>query len=607
MAKTPASLFDSSFQAVLEAVRDDGSEHLALTPSPVDWRDQWIYFLMIDRFNNHKSTAPKQPPFDNPDFVGFQGGTFRGVAAQVAYLKELGAGAIWISPALRNVPFEPGTYHGYGITDFLRAEPRFAENADNADDELRELVDAAHAQGLYVIFDIVLNHIGDAFLYECDPHDGRCRDSGGHESSFHDHGQNIRWRSPDGSPKNGSTPIEQISNPSRDAFVWPRELQRNEFFRRQGLPGGGDDTVGDFSSLKQFRTDLDDVQRFLIRAYQYVIARYDVDGFRIDTLKYLKNDLARVFGNSMREFALSVGKKNFFTFGEVFDNEEKIAQFIGRQTRDQSDLVGVDAALDFPLRFTLPSVVKGFSSPASISGMYQHRKDVERHILSSHGDATRFFVTFLDNHDIKERIRFEDPNDHHKFDAQVTLAVACLFSLQGIPSLYYGTEQGLKGKGTDEAVREALWAGPGFSRNTDLYKQIKAIAAVRRSEPALRYGRQYFRQISGDAHGFGISQFAGGVLAFSRILNDQEVIVVANTSGTQGFAGHIIIDGDLSRAGERFKILYSNSASPTAPDPVVDRPGGSVQVQEVDGSVGTGPLHSIHVTLGAMEVQILGK
>jgi Alpha amylase, catalytic domain len=224
-------------------------------------------------------------------------------------------------------------------------------------------------------------------------------------------------------------------------------------------------------------------------------------------------------------FALSVGKKNFFTYGEVFDNDEKIAGFIGRSTRDQSELVGVDAALDFPLRFTLPPVIKGFASPATVSGMYRHRKDVEREILSSHGDATRFFVTFLDNHNVKERIRFVDPNDEHKFDPQVTAGLACLFGLQGIPCVYYGSEQGLHGKGTDEAVREALWGGPGFDETNPFYVAISAIATVRREAAALRYGRQYFRPISGDGQHFGVSPFPGGIISFSRILNDQEIIV----------------------------------------------------------------------------------
>ena len=57
----------------------------------------------------------------------------------------------------------------------------------------------------------------------------------------------------------------------------------------------------------------------------------------------------------MREYALSIGKKNFFTFGEVYDNEEKIASYIGRNSiMDSSDLIGVDAALDFPLFYALP-------------------------------------------------------------------------------------------------------------------------------------------------------------------------------------------------------------------------------------------------------------
>jgi len=146
--------------------------------------------------------------------------------------------------------------------------------------------------------------------------------------------------------------VESIPTPSLDSVVWPKELQKDDFFRRQGgTKSGPDDTIGDFASLKQMLTADADLQRFLIRAYQYVIARYDVDGFRIDTLRYLKGDLPRLFGNSIREFAEQIGKKNFFTFGEVFDAqaEQDIARFIGRNTNDKYELVGVDAAVEYPL------------------------------------------------------------------------------------------------------------------------------------------------------------------------------------------------------------------------------------------------------------------
>ena len=167
----------------------------------------------------------------------------------------------------------------------------------------------------------------------------------------------MQWRDSAGKAHSEWPDIVTIPNPPPDAVVWPVELQKNDWFRRQGTAGPSDDTVGDFASLKQFRTDVTNLQEFLIRAYQYVIARFDIDAFRIDTLRYLKNRLP-LLGNSIREFALSIGKKNFFTFGEVFvpNAEQEIASFIGRTTTDGTDMVGVDAALDFPLYFKLKPV-----------------------------------------------------------------------------------------------------------------------------------------------------------------------------------------------------------------------------------------------------------
>jgi glycosidase len=405
-------------------------------------------------------------------------------------------------------------------------------------------------------------------------------------------------------------PVETLPLPRPgDALVWPSELQQDRFFRRQGVPDpNGDDTVGDFQSLKQMRTDDIALQSFLIRAYQYVIARFDVDGFRIDTLRYLKGGLPRLFGNAIREYSLSIGKRNFFTFGEVYDaNAEKdIAAFIGRNTSDANDpqVIGVDAALDYPLYNSLKPAVKGFGAPTDVVDMYQRRKVAERDVLSSHGDATRYFVTFLDNHDVKERIRYAQPGDEHRFDDQVTLGLACLYCLPGIPCLYYGTEQGLHGSGSDAAVREALWGGPGFDTNSPFYRHLAAIGALRRERAALRYGRFYFRPVSGDSTNFGVSPFPAGVIAFSRILNDEEVTVVANPSGaTQSL--DVIVDAQLNAAGPGPSILYSNKATPAAPGPVTET--SAVRVEEVDGSVGFGPLHTIRVTLEPLEVQVVGR
>ncbi len=592
------SLFSPEVQAVFDNCEKAADQAGGPCPSPADWRDQVIYFLMVDRFNN-PAAPPAHAPFDDPNFGQFQGGKFAGVQQQLGYIKSLGAGAIWLSPVLKNIRFDNGSYHGYGIHDFLRAEPRFATNPANADNELRALVDAAHKAGLYVIFDIVLNHTGDVFAYD-----------GNSTAAFSGAPMAVQWRDANGTAVPQFGDVAAIPNPSVDSVVWPSELQKNQYFRRQGMADPhGDDTVGDFFSLKQMLTADPDLQRFLIRAYQYVIARYDVDGFRIDTLRYLQGNLAQLFGNSIREFALVIGKRNFFTFGEVLDgtSEADIARFIGRNTTtgdDANSLVGVDAALDYPLYSALSPTIKGFSPPASLVAMYNQRKQTEQFILSSHGEASRYFVTFLDNHDMKARLRFVQPGDEHKFDDQVTMGMACLYCLPGIPCVYYGTEQGLHGLGSDAAVREALWGiAPNFPQTGLFYTELQKIVGVRNSEPALRYGRFYFRPLSGDSFNFSISSVPAGILAWSRILNDEEVLIVANTSTGQSQAVDVILDANLSVVGTTLRTLYSNQENPTAPGPV--RLLNQVSVKEANGSTGSGPVHTVRVTLQPMEVQIL--
>lgn len=591
---------DAEVKRVIADARASG-----LTPSPADWRDVWIYFLMVDRFN-HPDAHPRHQPWDDPNFDGYQGGTFAGVQAGLQYLKDLGAGAIWLSPVLKNLPFDAFSYHGYGIHDFLHAEPRFAEVPANADQELRSLVDAAHAMGLYVIFDIVLNHVGNVFAYDGGDGDALARTSGGAQHSYSPTPLEVHWRDASGSPAPAALDVAAIASPSRDAVVWPSELQRNSFFRRQGVPGAGlPDTFGDFVSLKQMRTEDPELQRALVEVYAYVIARWDVDGFRIDTLRYLHGGLPKVFGNAMREFAETVRKKNFFTFGEVFDPqaEEDIANFIGRRATDKDDLVGVDAALDYPLYFALPPVVKGFESPGRLYAMFDERRRVEEGVSSSHGDPTRFFVTFLDNHDVKQRLRYVESDGSHPYDDQVTLGLACLFTMPGIPAVYYGTEQGLHGSGSDAAVREALWGGPGLSRHGPFFEPIKQLTAVRNALPALRYGRVYARPLSGDGVDFGLSELPQGVISFSRILADEEVVVVANTHPGLSQNLYVIVDGSLNAAGSQMSVRYSNRPRPTPPEPL--RLIEQASVAEADGSQGAGPVMACRVTLQPLEVQIL--
>lgn len=559
-------------------------------PSPEDWRDHWIYFLLVDRFDN-----PEAPPQSNaPDFGQYQGGTFAGIKRRLPYLKTLGVGALWLSPVLINPQWFTDYWGGYGTLDFLRIEPRFCtdhdqalQNPDIADKEFRELVDEAHAIGIYIILDIVLNHAGDLFNYE-----GMRNDAPWNSTREY----NIYWRNKNGEAQGQWTDIGQIVHLPREAGIWPEEFQRNDYFRRRGTYDNSPyPTRGDFSRMKELVTEYFihsenkyPVRNHLIRSYQYLIAKFDLDGYRIDTLQYVESDFARVFGNAMREYALSIGKKNFFTFGEVWqdDDEDKIAEFVGRNTLKDHELIGVDAAIDFPMRKRLWAVSKCFSPPSDLAHHFDHRRNVIKTIVSSHGDAGRYYVTFLDNHDLNTRFH------HSSYTDQTKLAITCLMTMQGIPCIYYGTEQGLDGSGDKrEYVREALWGqANAFDSGHGLYQTIQKLTELRAQQPSLRYGRQYFRPCSGNGIDFNYSPYHGGIVAFSRILNNRELLVVANTNTEQSASVHVVVDRNLNPDAKQWNVLFSTKQQFTIPEPTTT----------------CGNFRTLRVILSPMEAQVLG-
>src|SRR3954471_14764274 len=227
---------------------DCGGAGMTVTPSPRDWRDGWIYFALVDRFNN-PTRAPAHP-WSEP-WNGFQGGTLPGLTAQLRYVRSLGASAIWLSPVLQNVASDDGAYHGYGIQNFTRVEPRFCadpgrarSDAGYADAQLRDLVDAAHALGLSVILDIVINHTGDVFAYDEHGSIAPWRDGPPYP---------IHWRNAAGQPDPAWA--EPPDDPPAEAAVHPAALRHNDVFRRLGnafdAPGHDPTVAGDFFSLKE--------------------------------------------------------------------------------------------------------------------------------------------------------------------------------------------------------------------------------------------------------------------------------------------------------------------------------------------------------------------
>ena len=419
-------------------------------PSPEDWRDQVIYFLLVDRFNSSKIKGEpfrKEPLAEQRDLEErkkWQGGNLEGVMEKLDYIQELGATAIWLSPILKNRA-ESSSYHGYAIQNFLEVDPRFGTLED-----LRKLVTAAHEKKMYVILDIVVNHTGDNWYYR-----EYEQSSPPYRNWPYEFGD---WRK--------EKPEGQLQWPE-DA-VWPQELQNEDWYRRQGEVTDWTDRTqylnGDFYNLKELRTTDSAVRGALIDVYKWLIAKTDADGFRVDTVKHVETQFFAVFCSALREYALSIGKKNFFIFGEVAGEDTLMETYIGPNTPSPSGefFLGLDSVLDFPLFHVLPDVIKGFKSPDELRERYTKLHGT----LSSHGLASRYYVTFLDNHDQSQRFLCGNP-----YTDQVKQGIGYLFTSLGVPCIYYGTEQGFNGGDyrdetakridgfSDAFVRECMFGG----------------------------------------------------------------------------------------------------------------------------------------------------
>ena len=514
-----------------------------------EWREEFIYFLMVDRFHDDRDRQSVQTQARSlgsgtqAQLKKFCGGTIKGIENHLDYIKNLGCTAIWLSPIFENNEApnpDSDKYHGYSIQNYLDVDPRFGTKQD-----LIDLVDAAHREGMRVFLDVVANHSGDNWYYF------------GDTAYYYDRDRQFQfggWRSPD-------RPL-------------PSELRNPDFYNRRGEIRNWDDYPetqnGDFFSLKGFNNDDDydglKLQEILIKAHCYWMREADIDGFRLDAVKHMGELAIARFCSEIREYAYRLGKRWFFLYGELVGGDDAINRYIGPNTPTQfgskTVYFGLTSVLDFPLYWTLPGAIKGFGSPVDLINRYE----AQRQRALSRGELGRYLVTFVDNHDqigqdYKRRFAADTP------DAQVIAGIGYLLCALGTPCIYYGTEQGLSGKGNgDEFIREAMFdlSDPQvnyLNQSCKIYEAIGRIAKLYQQIEALRFGRMYFREISGNGRDFGLPQGQPCTIAFSRILAGEEVLVAYNTSATATRQDFVLIDGGLHKAGDSLRFLYGKTGT----------------------------------------------
>ncbi len=523
-----------------------GKQYFNLTR---EWREEFIYFLLIDRFHDDQPRSPVSQPgrslgIATPD--DFFGGKIKGITNHLDYIAGLGCTAIWLSPIFEN---NPKAYHGYDINNYLSVDPHFGTEQD-----LVDLVDAAHnfkKDGrpfpIRIILDVVINHSGDNWEYQGGPKsysNGQRFDFGG-------------FRRPD-------RPI-------------PTELRNPEWYHRRGHINNFDtrpeNQLGDIVTLKDYASDDDaigsEVINALIKAHAYWIRQADVDGFRVDAVKHMGPVACSRFCSAIREYAYTLGKRGFFLFGEVAQPDDDLYNgYIGQNTSSQDNgntvFFGLDSVLDFRLaegngNGGLRDVLKGFQGPQTLFD----RLEAQRDRALNRGEIGRYLVSFVDNHDSfwQPAGRFANGAP----DEQVIAAIGYLLCSLGTACIYYGTEQGFSGHGGDNAMREAMFdkALPDanlLNANCRIYREIARIAEVMRANQPLRFGRMYFRQISGDQQHFGFPFGSTYTLAFSRILYPDEVLVAYNvTDGNR--RDSVIVDSELHAPGSSMRFLYGGTGT----------------------------------------------
>lgn len=510
--------------------------------------DENFYFVMADRFSNGSKANDQGGLGSDPMVSGFDptkkgfynGGDLAGLLDKIDYIQGLGTTSIWLTPSFKNKAVQPedksAGYHGYWITDFTQIDPHLGTNA-----ELKALIEAAHARGMKVYFDIITNHTADVIGYEGGARKGYTskdevpyKTAGGEEFDDRDYAGQETF--PELDPQT-SFPYKPLLEPGEENLKVPAWLNDPTLYHNRGDTTfvGEDAYYGDFFGLDDLFTEHPRVVDGMKDIYKTWIGDFGVDGFRIDTMKHVNNEFWQEFGPDVLNYAKEQGKDEFFMFGEVFDTTKSFtSQFT---TRNQ-----MQAVLDFPFQ----EAARSFASKS------QDTRTLETFFAGddwyTDADSNVYQLpTFLGNHDMGRIGSFIAADNPGSSDgeqvARDRLAHELMYFSRGNPVVYYGDEQGFTGPGGDQDARQTMFAsqvpeyldddllGTDATHETDnfntghpLYAKISELAALTKEHPALRDGAHQHRYASEGA----------GIYAFSRTdAEDQREYVVALNNSEQ--------------------------------------------------------------------------
>ncbi|MFG2593297.1 pullulanase-type alpha-1,6-glucosidase [Streptomyces sp. NPDC048438] len=534
---------------------------LAGEPARNDLTREQFYFVLPDRFANGDTSNDRggltgsrlETGYDPTDKGFYQGGDLKGLTQRLDYIKGLGTTAIWLAPIFKNRPVQ-GTgdnasagYHGYWITDFTQVDPHFGTNAD-----LTKLIDKAHGKGMKVFFDVITNHTADTVDYAEKTYGYKPKGA-------------FPYLDDDGRPFDDTQGVEDVDagsfpyTPQNTGKKVPAWLNDTTMYHNRGdsTYAGESTGYGDFSGLDDLWTERPEVVSGMEKIYEKWVRDFDIDGFRIDTVKHVDLDFWTQWATALDDYAAKRGRDDFFMFGEVYSADTAITSPYVTRGR-------LDATLDFPFQEAARQYASQGAPASKLASVYG---DDYRYTTDKANAYEQ--VTFLGNHDMGRIGTFLKQDNPKADDAELLdrarLADELMFLGRGNPVVYYGDEQGYTGAGGDKDARQTMFASKtadyldddqlgtdrthasdAYDTTHPLYRSIAALSKLTEEHPALRDGVQTERYSKDSVH------------AFSRTdaKRPYEYVVAANNA-TEAKT----VELPTESAGMNFRTLYGGSGA----------------------------------------------
>lgn len=410
-------------------------------------QDDIIYFIVTDRFAD--GDAGNNFGVDKTQPKRFHGGDFAGIVQKAPYLKKLGVTALWITPVYLNISSFDDTdpYHYYWALDFDKVDPHLYTHNPKYDEGsklyLRDLVNEMKKYDIKIILDMVVNHAG---------------------------------------------------------------YNTENIYNRNWFQHGTGEIEGPLAGLPDFDHDNPNVIDFFVNNILDWIEETGIQAIRMDTAKHVESKFWNAFKAQIKG-----AHPNLTLIGEVLYEDKHMIPEIAKFQR----YYDFDSLFDFPLRtaikdtimwdYPMTEIARPGISPDEPYGVL----DLDNPFKNGYSNANRL-VTLLDNHDLDKRIMSHArqcyPGDEGMEMAfkVMKLALAVQLTVRGIPQLYYGIEVGLEGwrdGGNDADLRRDFpWElfddkfnpaknlNPLQKKQVELFDFTSKLIALRRANPALRYG-----------------------------------------------------------------------------------------------------------------------